>query len=103
MKKIQEVVRSMKWLDWKPGWSRSYKDTNYSESGAITRVAFKEVGFSLATAKASTIRRYETELRKALKAEGHVVNRIMIYPALGELYLYQDFMYDRVPKLIQIG
>ena len=90
MKKVQEVVRSMKWLNWVPGGSVCYKDTSYSKTHEKVRFKFL-VGFTLKDPAVSTLQRYETELRKALKAEGHDVARIHLYPTLEEVLVYQEF------------
>jgi len=90
MKKIQEVVRSMKWLNWVPGGSVCYKDTSYSKTHEKVRFKFL-LGFKCKDPAVSTLRRYERELRKALEAEGHDVCRINLYPVLAEVLVYQEF------------
>jgi len=91
MKKVQEVVRSMPWARWIPGYSKCYRDVSYTKTKEKVRFKFVVMPIDLAGTGMGSKEACEAELKLVLMAEGHEYTNVFVYPALNEISVYQAF------------
>lgn len=86
---VQQVVRSLPFVKWTPGWSKCYKDTSYTRTKKKVRFKFDYIDvlgydnlpkvcdfepFNEASKK------LEAELKEALEVHGHKIQLVSVSP-----------------------
>ena len=86
--KVQDVVRSMSWVEWNRGYSKCYRDTGYTRTKRTVRFKFEYLTTDI-TPVDRAYAAYEIELAAALEAAGHPVVQVQVLN--GFVCIWQAF------------
>lgn len=87
--KIQQLVRSLPWVKWEPGYSICYRDTSYTKTARKVRFKFYLIGTGMKPGDWTEGAAREAEVRALLEADGHKIEDVQVLS--GVIQIWQKF------------